>query len=215
MGKKSKQRKSNKVPTCCYHGCCMKKEFNNRGEHYKVLEDYERQLLNLDKDDADVMVWAATLKNFYEQRKHVVSDPKFGRFAIARITDDYLKGKDDDLLRYRLCLLLYSRYQLIPQKEGKDVGPKSEYSKNYHKYSRDVTTERGRINCMAREIPCDCMKAKRIAAKSMKKIAVCFFCEEEFSKELMLRCKGCDHVQYCSKECSIKDWPGHKKHCRE
>jgi len=113
------------------------------------------------------MVWAATLKNFYEQRKHVVSDPKFGRFAIARITDDYLKGKDDDLLRYRLCLLLYSRYQLIPQKEGTDVGPKSEYSKNYHKYSRDVTTERGRINCMAREIPCDCMKAKRIAAKSM------------------------------------------------
>mmetsp|Transcript_5711 Transcript_5711/g.6155 ORF Transcript_5711/g.6155 Transcript_5711/m.6155 type:complete len:114 (-) Transcript_5711:382-723(-) len=29
----------------------------------------------------------------------------------------------------------------------------------------------------------------------------------------MLRCKGCGLVQYCSKECSIKEWPNHKVIC--
>mmetsp|Transcript_3913 Transcript_3913/g.4546 ORF Transcript_3913/g.4546 Transcript_3913/m.4546 type:complete len:94 (+) Transcript_3913:3-284(+) len=43
---------------------------------------------------------------------------------------------------------------------------------------------------MAREIPCDCMEEKRIEAKSMVKVA------------------------NCSKECSEKNWPGHKKECR-
>jgi len=141
-------------------------------------------------------------------------DRTVGRFVIARITDDYLKGKNNDMVTRRLLLLLFIRYKLIPRQEGKDVdSPESEYYKNYYKYCRDVQTERGRINCMAREIPCDCMEEKRIAAKSMEKVAMCYCCFHEFLKEKMLRCKGCNHVQYCSTECSIKDWPAHKESC--
>jgi len=150
---------------------------------------------------------------FYEKFQYVLVDPTIARYVIARITDDFLKGKDNATLRLRLILVLLIRYCLIPRHEGKDVGPESEYTKNYHKYSRDIATERGRINCIAREIPCDCMEEKRIEAKSMEKIAVCFSCEEHFSKEKMLRCKGCNHIQYCSKECSITHWPEHKPFC--
>mmetsp|Transcript_44455 Transcript_44455/g.48115 ORF Transcript_44455/g.48115 Transcript_44455/m.48115 type:complete len:100 (+) Transcript_44455:2-301(+) len=94
------------------------------------------------------------------------------------------------------------------------MGPESNYMKSYHKYVRDIETARGRINCIAREIPCDCMEEKRIEAKLMEKVAVCFFCRKEFLKQKMLRCKGCNCVQYCSKECSINDWPEHKELCR-
>mmetsp|Transcript_44456 Transcript_44456/g.48116 ORF Transcript_44456/g.48116 Transcript_44456/m.48116 type:complete len:111 (+) Transcript_44456:2-334(+) len=51
------------------------------------------------------------------------------------------------------------------------MGPESNYMKSYHKYVRDIETARGRINCIAREISCDCMEEKRIEAKLMEKVA--------------------------------------------
>jgi len=201
MGKKSK-RKSNKPPPC-YHGCITKKEFNS-GKYFKILEDYKRRIvLDIDMDE------------FYEKYERFMVDPSFARFVIARIAEDYLKGKDDDNLLHRLFLLLDIRYdQAIPTDEGKDVEPEPENMRKYNKYCRDITTERGRINCIAREIPCDCLEEKRIAAKLMEKVAVCYCCRKEFSKKKMLRCTGCNHVQYCSKECRIVAWPQHKNICR-
>ena len=142
-------------------------------------------------------------------------ETKFDNFLIAHITDDYLKEKNKLLHHHRLCLLVEIRYMAIPQDEGKDVGLDSKYFRNHKKYMRDITTERGRINIMAREIPCVCMKEKKIEAnKSMAKFAQCFCCEEEFSKKQMLRCKGCDLAQYCSKACQKKKWPEHKAFCK-
>jgi len=200
MGKKSKRKNSNKPPPC-YHGCSTKKEFNS-GEHYKILEAWDNN------NKGDVM-------DFYETYKHVMDDPSFSCFIIAHVTEDYLKGKDNVILFHRLLLFLSIRYSIIPIHEGKDVGPETEYFRNLNKYGRDVHTERGRINCMAREIPCDCMEEKRIEAKSMVKSAVCYCCRNEFLKKRMLRCKGCDRAQYCSKECSIKHWPHHKEMCEQ
>jgi len=199
MGKKSK-RKSNKSSPC-YHGCITKKDFNFGG-HFKILDGWDHRI--------------GTMAEFFEKHKRVIEDPTFGRFVIARITDDYLKGKDDTILLHRLNLLLLIRYIAIPQQEGKDVeSTESEYKRNFNKYSRDMLNERGRINIMAREIPCECMKEKRIEAKLMAKVAVCYGCMDEFLKEKMLRCKGCGLIQYCSKECSITHWPEHREECRK
>ena len=199
MGKKSK-RKNNK-PAPCYHGC-TKHEFNNSGEHFKVLQDFGH--VGCESDDSH---------KFYEKFKHVLVNPTFGRFVIARVTSDYLKGKDDTLLLKRLLLLVQIRYLYIPRQEGKDVGLKSDYTNNNKKYTRDIMTKRGRINVMAREIPCDCMDEKKKEAKLMEKTAGCYGCQDEFPKKQMLRCKGCDFVQYCSKECRIKHWPKHNERC--
>ena len=44
----------------------------------------------------------------------------------------------------------------------------SDYVRGYNKYKYAIQTERGRINCIAREIPCDCnTEEKRSTAKSM------------------------------------------------
>ena len=67
------------------------------------------------------MVWVATIKRFHEQNKHVLVDPTFGCYVMARIADDYLKGQDDELLRHRLLLLLHIRYVEIPTYEGKEI----------------------------------------------------------------------------------------------
>mmetsp|Transcript_61773 Transcript_61773/g.69183 ORF Transcript_61773/g.69183 Transcript_61773/m.69183 type:complete len:169 (-) Transcript_61773:265-771(-) len=168
MGKKSK-RKSNNKPSPCYHGCITKKEFNSV-EYYRILEDYERRIvLDMDMDE------------FYEKNDFLMVDPSFGRFVIARIAEDFLKGKDDDNLLHRLFLLLDIRYdEAIPTDEGKDVECKSKNTRKYNKYCRDITTERGRINYIAREIPCDCLEEKRIAAKSMEKVATCYCCRKVF-----------------------------------
>jgi len=197
MGKKSKS-KSTKSPQC-FHGCITKKDFNFGG-HYKILEGWDN---TVDVDE------------FIKTNKCYLVDPTFGCFVIAHITDDFLKGKDDDTLLHRLILLVDIRYFYIPRHEGKDVdSPESKYNIDNNKYRRDIKTERGRINCMAREIPCGCMDEKKKEAKLMAKVAVCFECEQTFSKEKMLRCKGCDYNQYCSNECSIKDWPYHKEWCK-
>jgi len=120
----------------------------------------------------------------------------FGRFVIAHIAEDYLKGTEQHSIRPLLFMLLHMRYDLIPRHEMKEVSPESNYIRNYRKYCREITTKRGIINCIAREIPCECVEEKRIEAKSMEKVAMCFCCQEEFLKEKMLRCKGCDHDQY-------------------
>ena len=201
MGKKSKS-KSTKQPRC-YHGCLTKKEFNS-GAHYQLMEKHDE----LSNHEERV--------EFNKKYKCVLTDSVFGDFLIARITNDFLKGKDDDIIFHRLCLLVEIRYQYIPEHEGKDVGPESEYTKNFQKYSRDIMTKRGRINVIARGIPCDCrcMDEKKKEAKLMEKTAGCFGCTKEFSKEKMLRCKGCEYYQYCSEECSKNDWPEHKDWCK-
>jgi len=172
MGKKSKRKSNNNKPLPCYHGCLTKKNFQF-GEHYKVLERWD------DHVGKNGVVGGS---EFYKTNKRVMDDPTFSCFVMAHVTDDFLKGKDDDTLRLRLWLLLLMRYLTIPEHEGKDAGLDSEYMKNYLKYSRDIATKRGRIKCMAREIPCDCMEEKRVEAQSMDKVAMCHGCYEDFPK---------------------------------
>jgi len=188
-----------KLAPRCYHGCSTKKEFNC-GEYYKIIDRWDN---NVD------------IREFLDNNRCFTSDTAFATFIIAHVTSDYLKGKDDDILQDRLILLLHIRYKVIPRLEGKDVSAGSECTRNFYKYMRDILTNRGRINCIAREIPCDCMEEKRIEAKLMEKVAWCFCCKKEFLKEKLLRCLGCNCVQYCSKDCSITDWATHKEYCRK
>ncbi|XP_077984635.1 uncharacterized protein LOC144439235 [Glandiceps talaboti] len=39
----------------------------------------------------------------------------------------------------------------------------------------------------------------------------CTFCG--LTKKVLKRCTGCRDIFYCSRECQIKDWPGHRLNC--
>ena len=142
---KSKSKSKSKKPPPCYHGC-TKKEFHS-GAHYKTLEEELRQLCL-----ADTTTLEEKRIDFHDNIKHgrMGGDPTLGRFVSAHIADDYLKGKDNANLRIRLLLLFQLRYFELPWREGKDIGPGSDYYCKFHKYVRDITKERRRINCMAR-----------------------------------------------------------------
>mmetsp|Transcript_47683 Transcript_47683/g.54059 ORF Transcript_47683/g.54059 Transcript_47683/m.54059 type:complete len:230 (+) Transcript_47683:108-797(+) len=152
MGKTSKQRQStDNKSRPCYHGC-TKQEFHSV-EHEKILDS----LATSNKVEINALI---------KKYERYMVDPTFGRFVIARIADDYLQDHDfGQLLHRRLLLLLQIRYVKIPWLEGKDVGPESHDRQHFLQYCRDIRTERGRLQCIAREIPCDCMEEKRREAE--------------------------------------------------
>jgi MYND finger len=65
------------------------------------------------------------------------------------------------------------------------------------------------------KVPCNClddmvpdMRKERIA------MAECFCCHKKGNVTKILQCKNCKVVQYCSRECQVKDWPIHKALCK-
>ena len=42
---------------------------------------------------------------------------------------------------------------------------------------------------------------------------VCQMCGEKSEK--MKKCSACKQVRYCSKDCQLEDWNGHKKSCKK
>ena len=107
------------------------------------------------------------------------------------------------------------RYLQVPTEEGKDVYGRdsSDCYEKYLKYTRDIMTDRGVINCLARETSCGCMNRFKARAKSMEKLGHCFGCMKNFPKETMMLCSRCKHVKYCSRKCQLDHWPKHKARC--
>ena len=83
------------------------------------------------------------------------------------------------------------------------------------KYMRNLGTERGVINCLARETPCKCMDGAKERAKSMAKVGFCHGCRKEFPKETMFLCSRCGGFNYCTGVCQRNHWPVHKTECNE
>merc|ERR1719321_1327713 len=142
-------------------------------------------------------------------------DPGFLRFLFARAAEEHLAiggtVPNKDIVVSLLHLGISFKYNAIPLINGEDVSAGSEYYEKYNKYLRDIHTDRGVINVLARETPCDCMNPAKVKAKSMEKLGYCWGCERTLPKERLYRCSGCNATQYCSRECQLKHWPAHKK----
>ena len=44
---------------------------------------------------------------------------------------------------------------------------------------------------------------------------MCHACQKAAQDTTLKKCSRCKKVKYCSKECQVKDWKNHKKHCRK
>ena len=118
-------------------------------------------------------------------------------------------------LRSSLRLGVDIRFLYIPQLEGKDVSSGTACWDKYTSYCNEIRTERGFINCLARETKshCGCMKDARKKAKAMDKMGYCFGCKKCVPKDRMLVCSRCMAVDYCSVECQRDNWTMHEVYC--
>ena len=65
-----------------------------------------------------------------------------------------------------------------------------------------------------KRITCSCLKKMHLEMrKTLPKLGMCYHCEEEKERSLLMVCSRCKIGQYCSRECQIADWPYHKCAC--
>jgi hypothetical protein len=194
----------------CYHGSTIDK-FQPNSEFMKAYKEYTDMCVQIENiNDHDLQL---SMKEKYDKdHKHIIHNPEFYRFIWAYCTEQYLKSNNlqeqDPKLRQEIWRLLTLGL----------IGSRNKISNEQcSKYKRDIRTNRGIINCLARETKtyCNCMREGKDIARTMEKIGVCYGCKQEFPKEALSLCNGCQSVKYHSRECQINNWPNHKLHCKK
>jgi hypothetical protein len=150
-------------------------------------------------------------EKYDDDHKHFTEDPEFCRFIFGYCTEQYLRSNNlHDNDRRVIIIDLLTLGLTIRNSRNKISNEQSS------KYKRDIRTNRGIINCLARETKtyCNCMKEGKDIARTMEKVGSCYGCGNEFPKETLSLCNGCQFVKYHSRECQINDWPIHKLHCK-
>ena len=68
------------------------------------------------------------------------------------------------------------------------------------------------VKFVSKRLPCSCLKKLHSAArKKVEKVGKCFGCDKQFPRSQLCVCTGCNHNEYCSKECQRADWSHHKE----
>ena len=61
---------------------------------------------------------------------------------------------------------------------------------------------------------CSCLKELHLEVrKSVPKSGLCWSCDKELERHLLMVCSRCMVTQYCSRKCQVADWPDHKEDC--
>ena len=81
-----------------------------------------------------------------------------------------------------------------------------------------VADEHTLVQFYRKQIPCSCLDDKYNEVKSVTKMGMC--CNEACPlpdqravRSKMVCCARCRKVNYCSRECQVAAWPGHKEYC--
>lgn len=130
-----------------------------------------------------------------------------------------------------LALGIDVRYHWVPSiVYGISIAEGSSMGEKHRRYVRDIMTERGMINIIARETmtlwsstsptssksSCNCMEiSKKAAKREMEKSGYCMGCQQEFPKNELRKCSHCQASKYCSSKCQTDNWSEHKEFCRE
>ena len=73
------------------------------------------------------------------------------------------------------------------------------------------------VKYLMKHVPCSCLEDVYKEVKSIPKVGLC--CNREcgqnriVERSTMLNCTRCRQANYCSRECQVADWPGHKEVC--
>ena len=218
----------NGTQRCC-HGCPPDQPVTDpKSFFHRVLHEYiaVRVAKNY-YEHFGVGTWEefkeANLK-FHLRHAATLADPKFVRFVFAFCTHLYLcKGFPEhkinphdfvNAVSERILSIETVRLGLkLRYCVGKETRADSEMDLKLIKWVRDSEHERGYVNILAREIPCNCMDASKARLRASEKTGICHGCLQEFPKHRLSYCK-CRTKVYCSRNCQVKHWPEHKDICK-
>jgi len=190
----------------CTHGS-KPDNFLESSNYQKVI--YEMMSIMMNTTNRNPTERASCMSRFMTKHDKLIKDPEFIQHVFALSTHMFLIDYGDvgessmaPILRFGFMIKYYGSIENVEK---------------CAKYCRDIDTKRGIINCLAREtLPfCHCMMAKKMEAKRMEKLGVCFGCDHEFPKTVLKLCARCLAVQYCSNDCMKKNWSRHKHYCNK
>lgn len=78
-----------------------------------------------------------------------------------------------------------------------------------------TTSERSLILFFAEKISCSCLDEKKHEVEARPEMGHCSSCERVDEKANFRKCSNCKTAQYCDEVCQRKDWPLHKRICRD
>mmetsp|Transcript_21509 Transcript_21509/g.24574 ORF Transcript_21509/g.24574 Transcript_21509/m.24574 type:complete len:213 (+) Transcript_21509:405-1043(+) len=196
----------------CYHGSTAE-NFAKGSNFQMAIDEWLTILSNLAGTNPTEV--GIVMLNFYAKHKELTKNPEFVQCVFAVGTGLFLNSYGSEeysssskrMLQNVLSLGIELKYIHSPLFAD---------TEKYDKYSRDIETDRGIINCLFRETNtfCNCMKPYKEEAKAMEKLGNCFNCQNDFPKMQLRFCSRYLSVQYCSKECMKNNWPTHKQFCK-
>jgi len=139
--------------------------------------------------------------------------------------------------RYRemavnIFIAIGTNFMLNDNEEAKDVATAIVALENYDgsgdfdsvNYNRVVARKmndllgnrsgRDELKFFRKRTSCSCLKDMHLEArKTLPKTGVCYHCEQEKERSLLMVCSRCRTAQYCSRKCHVADWSRHKGYC--
>jgi len=153
------------------------------------------------------------VKMTFEKHEDVWKDSTLRKMAINFM----LRIGTDLIIDRNIC----ARFNCIVIVFLENYDGEGNYQSAVSKATEDLTyllcaEEREIVHFYRKRIPCSCLdklysEIKKIEDRGSR----CFHCKQTVKSKDIKTCSRCKFVQYCSKECQIKDWPTHKGKCVE
>ena len=133
-------------------------------------------------------------------------------FLLACVTNKVLEGNIKMANKYASLGSYFEQYAQVDLLNTRAC-PK--FGKMRELYSADMHTL---VSFLRKRIPCSCLDEMYKEVKSIPKIGLC--CSPECplpggmtERSSTMCCSRCREANYCSRECQVASWQGHKGEC--
>ena len=161
-----------------------------------------------------------TLREIFKSHRHILNNESY-RNAVIRI---FIRIGTNFLVREEGCDLAWPSFiaQSIVALECYNgtgdidlVLSRQVIASKWKDLSTHASSlRRDLLKFYRKRISCKCLKKRHLEArKTTLKFGICEYCKEEKERVSLSVCSRCMIDQYCSRECQLADWHGHKQYC--
>ena len=159
------------------------------------------------------------LTNLFETHRQIWNNNSYTKLAIdtlIRIGTNMMVIDDIDI-SWLLCLAQTIVILELDYNDTNDIDLILNNPTSISKRINLVTTsssKRDVLKFFRKQVSCKCLKKMHLEArKTSPKKGLCWNCNVETKRVSLSVCSRCMVQQYCSRECQVADWEGHKEEC--